>query len=99
MIVLVFCFSFFGLSRHRCLLCRRLILILNFPFKVVTVLPILLLMKEPGIVMLFFYDIPMFISCPSTFLLFFHFYHEFCLILSSQLSNLYTMACNEMDCI
>ena len=73
MIVLVFCFVFcffFGLSRHRCLSCRRLILILNFPFKVVTVLPILLLMKVPGI-MMHFYDIPMFTSCPSTFLLFF----------------------------
>ena len=79
-------FFFFGLSRHRCLLCRRLILILNFPFKVITVLPILL-MKEPGIMMLFFYDIPMFISSPSTFLLFFLFYHEFCLILRSQLQT------------
>lgn len=59
----------------------------DFPFEMVAVLPISLLMKEPGIMMPF-YDIPMLISCPTAFLLFLlFFYHEFCFVLMSQLQN------------
>lgn len=68
----MFCFSFSGLFRHRCLLCRLLgrspsIDLPTSPLQVVTILPISLLMKEPGIMMLF-YDIPMLVSCPTSFL-------------------------------